>query len=40
VIGSANSGKSSLINALNADTKIARTAKKSGKTQGLYFFMV
>lgn len=32
LIGSSNVGKSSLINALNADTKIARTAKRSGNT--------
>ena len=31
-IGSSNVGKSSLINAINQDTKIARTAKKSGNT--------
>ena len=32
IIGSANSGKSSLINALNNQYDIARTAKRSGKT--------
>ncbi len=32
IIGSANVGKSSLINALNMGNKIAYTAKRSGKT--------
>ncbi len=39
VIGSANVGKSSLINALNNGTKIAYTAKTSGKTQELNFYL-
>lgn len=38
-MGSANSGKSSLINALNNDCKIAYTAKASGKTQELMFYL-
>ena len=38
IMGSANSGKSSLINALNNGTKIAYTAKTSGKTQELNFY--
>lgn len=39
VIGSANVGKSTLINALNNDSKIAYTAKRSGKTQELMFYL-
>lgn len=39
VIGSANVGKSSLINALNMGEKAAYTAKTSGKTQALNFYL-
>ena len=38
VVGSSNSGKSSLINILNEEIKVAKTRKKSGKTQSLHFF--
>ena len=39
VMGSSNSGKSSLINALNDGYKIAYTSKQSGKTQELKFYL-
>lgn len=39
ILGSANSGKSSLINALNMGTEIAHTSKTSGKTQALNFYL-
>jgi len=39
ILGSANSGKSSLINALNNNKDIARTAKRTGKTQSLNFYL-
>ena len=32
VVGSSNAGKSSLINAVNDNQKVAKTRKKSGKT--------
>ncbi len=32
IVGSSNTGKSALINALNDETKVAKTRKKSGKT--------
>ena len=38
VVGSSNAGKSSVVNALNEKIKIAKTRKKSGKTQSLHFF--
>mmetsp|Transcript_23436 Transcript_23436/g.31396 ORF Transcript_23436/g.31396 Transcript_23436/m.31396 type:complete len:122 (-) Transcript_23436:359-724(-) len=38
IVGSSNAGKSSLINVLNEQVKIAKTRKKSGKTQSLHFF--
>ena len=37
VVGSSNTGKSSLINALN-EVKVAKTRKRSGKTQSLHFY--
>ena len=40
LLGSSNSGKSTLINAMNFDTNIARTAKRAGKTQALNFYLV
>ena len=39
IVGSSNSGKSSLVNVLNAKTKAAKTRKKSGKTQSLNFYL-
>ena len=39
IMGSSNVGKSSLINALNMGNKIAYTAKRTGKTQSLNFYM-
>lgn len=39
-LGGTNVGKSSLINGLNCSHKIAYTAKKSGKTQLLMFYLV
>ncbi|CDW75696.1 gtp-binding protein [Stylonychia lemnae] len=39
IMGSANVGKSSLINALNNGHEIAYTAKTSGKTQELNFYL-
>lgn len=39
VMGSANVGKSSLINALNMGTKVAHTNKLPGKTQALNFYL-
>ena len=38
IVGSSNSGKSSLCNALNEQTKVAKVRKKSGKTQSLHFY--
>ena len=38
VIGSSNSGKSTLMNKLNAGMKVAKVRKKSGKTQSLHFY--
>ena len=38
VVGSSNSGKSSLCNALNEGIKVAKVRKKSGKTQSLHFY--
>ena len=38
-MGCSNSGKSSLINALNFNTKIAYTSKTQGKTQELMFYL-
>ena len=38
IVGSSNSGKSALINALNDTHKVAKVRKKSGKTQHLHFF--
>ena len=38
VVGSSNSGKSSLMNCLNENIKVAKVRKKSGKTQSLHFF--
>lgn len=38
IVGSSNAGKSSLMNALNDNLKVAKTRKKSGKTQSLHFF--
>lgn len=38
-MGSANVGKSSLINALNMGNEIAYTAKRTGKTQALNFYL-
>ena len=37
-MGSSNAGKSSLLNALNDEIKVAKTRKKSGKTQSLHFY--
>ena len=39
IVGSGNSGKSSLINVLNEGTKVAKTRRKSGKTQSLMFYL-
>ena len=39
IVGSSNSGKSSLINVLNDNTKVAKVRKKSGKTQSLMFYL-
>lgn len=39
IAGSANSGKTSLINALNSHIETGRVAKKSGKTQALMFYL-
>lgn len=39
VLGSSNSGKSTLINALNVGTEAAYTAKRPGKTQALNFYL-
>lgn len=38
VVGSSNSGKSSLMNCLNESIKVAKVRKKSGKTQSLHFY--
>ena len=38
IVGSSNAGKSSLLNALNDQIKVAKTRKKSGKTQSLHFY--
>ena len=40
IVGSSNSGKSSLINSLNESIKVAKVRKKSGKTQSLHFYYV
>ena len=40
IVGSSNSGKSSLINTLNEAIKVAKTRKRSGKTQSLHFYHV
>jgi GTP-binding protein EngB required for normal cell division len=39
IIGSSNSGKSSLINELNDGVLVAKTSKRSGKTQSLNFYL-
>ncbi|TNV77125.1 hypothetical protein FGO68_gene9294 [Halteria grandinella] len=39
VLGSSNSGKSTLINALNMGSEAAYTAKRPGKTQALNFYL-
>jgi GTP-binding protein EngB required for normal cell division len=39
IVGSSNSGKSSLINALNNGTQIAKVAKKSAKTESINFYL-
>ncbi len=39
IMGSSNSGKSSLINALNMGTDVAHTSKTAGKTQALNFYL-
>ena len=39
VVGSSNSGKSSLINVLNDNTVVAKTRRKSAKTQSLMFYL-
>ena len=39
IAGSSNSGKSSLINALNENVTTSKVAKKSGKTQALHFYL-
>lgn len=38
IVGSSNSGKSSLCNALNERINVAKVRKKSGKTQSLHFY--
>ena len=38
IVGSSNSGKSSLFNILNESIKVAKVRKKSGKTQSLHFY--
>ena len=40
IVGSSNSGKSSLINSLNESIQVAKVRKKSGKTQSLHFYYV
>ena len=39
IVGASNAGKSSLINVLNDSEKVAKTRKKSGKTQSLNFYL-
>ena len=39
LIGSTNSGKSTLINALNDGVEVAKVAKRTGKTQALNFYL-
>ena len=39
IVGSSNSGKTSLINALNDDHKVGKVAKRSAKTQALHFYL-
>ena len=39
IIGSSNSGKSTLLNELNNGKEIAKTSKRSGKTQSLNFYL-
>ena len=39
VVGSSNSGKSSMINAMNNGTEIAKVAKKSAKTESINFYL-
>ena len=40
IVGSSNSGKSSLINSLNESIQVGKVRKKSGKTQSLHFYYV
>jgi GTP-binding protein len=39
IVGSSNSGKSTLINELNDGIEVAKTSKRSGKTQSLNFYL-
>ena len=39
IVGSSNSGKSSLINAMNNGIDIAKVAKKSAKTESINFYL-